>query len=36
MSSDAKTTFDPTENESVGDKLGYEKTAKNVSHGNII
>ena len=28
MSSDAKTTFDPTENESVGDKLGYEKDSK--------
>ena len=28
MSSDAKTTLDPTENESVGDKLGYEKDSK--------
>ena len=28
MSSDAKITFDPTENESVGDKLGYEKDSK--------
>lgn len=36
MSSDVKTTtFSPAETESVGDKLGQEKTAKSVSHGNI-
>ena len=31
MSSDAKTTFDPTENESVGDKLGYEKDSSTIT-----
>ena len=28
MSSDAKTTFDPAETESVGDRLGYGKDSK--------
>ena len=28
MSSDVKTTFDPAEMESVGDKLGYGKDSK--------